>query len=224
MACHTHEVSTSDHGSRTEDAGDASLTATWREHVSIDTALLERLTARHREKHRRYHGVSHLEAVVETVMELGSVEPVEDLGAVVAAAFYHDAIYEPASPANERASARLARRDLATLGWSDTRTAHVGEMIEATNGHLTPPDAGHALMFDADLAILGTEPEDYRAYVDDVRAEYRHVGDDAWRTGRRAVVHAFLDRDAIYSTRTARDRWEVRARSNLAEEVRSLGG
>ena len=88
-------------------------TTPWRRHVSTDTSLLTRLVGRHREKHRRYHTVAHVEAVVGAVIELDAQEPADDLGAVVAAAIYHDAVYEPASPANERASARLARRDLA---------------------------------------------------------------------------------------------------------------
>ena len=70
---------------------------------------------------------THVEAVVHAVIELGAAEPVDDLGAVVAGAFYHDAVYEPASPANERASARLARRDLTALGWDELRAAHVAE-------------------------------------------------------------------------------------------------
>lgn len=217
-------MSSSDDDPLTEGTGDAPMTVAWREHVSSELTLLDRLVARHREKHRRYHGLGHLDAVVATVVELGATDPADDLGAVVAAAFYHDAIYEPESPANERASARLARRDLATLEWAGARTAHVGKMIEATKGHVAPPDADHALMFDADLAILGTTAEQYAAYLDQVRAEYRHLDDDAWRAGRRAFVQALLARHAIYSTQTARDRWEVLARSNLAAEVRSLDG
>jgi predicted metal-dependent HD superfamily phosphohydrolase len=55
-----------------------------------------------------------------------------------------------------------------------------------------------------------------------VRAEYRHVTDDEWRIGRAAVLEGFLERPAIYSTPTARDRWETRARANLTAELASL--
>lgn len=169
----------------------------WRRHLSTDPALLARLIARHREKHRRYHTVAHVEAVVGTVIELGAIEDVDDLGAVVAGALDHDAVYEPASPANERASARLARRDLTTLGWGADRITHVTRMIEATKDHRAPPDHDHAVLFDADLSILGAEPADYASYVDAVRAEYRHVDDVAWRMGRRDVLQAFLAREAV---------------------------
>lgn len=73
--------------------------------MCADTELLDRLLARHRERHRRYHGVAHVAWVVRHIDELASDELVRDHGAVIAAAFYHDAVYEPAHRANERASA-----------------------------------------------------------------------------------------------------------------------
>lgn len=196
--------------------------AAWQGHVGSDTDLLDRVIARHREKHRRYHGGSHLTWVVRHVLDLGSFEQVDDLAAVVAAAFYHDAIYEPASPANERASARLARRDLSELGWDEDRTRRVSAMIEATATHADPPDLDTAVLFDADLAVLGAGPTAYRDYVTGVRHEYRHVDDDAWRTGRATVLQEFLDRPTIYATGTAVERWEHRARANLAAELVTL--
>jgi predicted metal-dependent HD superfamily phosphohydrolase len=200
------------------------LDAAWRRHLSTDTSLLTRLVGRHREKHRRYHTAAHVEAVVGVVIELDAQEPADDLGAVIAAAMYHDAVYEPASPANERASARLARRDLGTLGWEPERVARVAHMIEATSDHLAPPDHDHALLFDADLGILGADGRAYAAYADAVRAEYRHVDDDAWRVGRRRVLESLLERPEIYATTTGRSRWEATARANMADELESLNG
>lgn len=194
----------------------------WTVHVAEDPTLLTRLRTRHRERHRRYHTVAHLSAVVTSVVDLAASVRVADLDAVVAAAFYHDAIYEPASPANERASARLARRDLTALGWDPTRATRVAEMIEATDHHLDPCDDDTAVLFDADLAILGAAPDEYDTYAAAVRSEYRHVDDDAWRTGRAAVIASFLDRVTIYATATGRDRWETAARNNLGRELATL--
>jgi len=201
------------------------LEVAWQRHVTTDPQLLDGLLARHREKHRRYHTAVHVAWVIRHVDELATTEPVEHLDEVVAAAFYHDAVYEAAYPANERASARLARRDLASIGWSDDAVDRVGSMIEATEQGA--PDATHAfgdtaILLDADLAILGADPAGYSAYVAGVRSEYRHVDDDDWRTGRAAVLGEFLDRPAIYSTPTGRDRWETRARANLTAELAGL--
>ncbi len=202
------------------------LEVAWQRHVTTDRPLLDRLLARHREKHRRYHTAAHVAWVIRHVDELASVEPIEHLDEVVAAAFYHDAVYEPAYPANERASARLARRDLATIGWDPEAIERVGTMIEATEHDA--PAAEHAtgdtaVLLDADLAILGADPAGYGAYVAGVRSEYKHVTDDDWRTGRATVLEGFLQRPVIYRTPTGRERWETRARANLTAELAGLG-
>jgi predicted metal-dependent HD superfamily phosphohydrolase len=200
------------------------LELAWQRHIGSDRRLLDRLLARHREKQRRYHTATHVAWVIRHVEELGAVEPVDHLDEVVAAAFYHDAIYEPTHPANERASARLARRDLTTLGWSDDRTERVGAMIEATaHQNRDAPSGDTAVLLDADLAILAADPAAYSDYVSGVRAEYRHVDDAEWRTGRASVLRGFIDRTSIYCTPTARERWELRARANIAAELATLG-
>lgn len=78
------------------------------------------------------------------------------------------------------------------------------------------------ILLDADLAILGAEPNDYRAYVAGVRTEYGHVDAAGWRAGRSAVLRQFLDRTTIYRTRWMRDVRERRARANLAAELATL--
>jgi len=145
----------------------------------------------------------------------------------VAAAFYHDAVYEAAYPANERASARLARRDLAAIGWTDEAVDRVGLMIEATEhgaAEVESEGGDTAILLDADLAILGADPAGYSAYVAGVRSEYRHVDDDEWRVGRSAVLDGFLQRPTIYRTAAARDQWEERARANITAELAELAG
>jgi len=187
-----------------------------------DDAVLTALFRRHRERHRRYHTLDHVLAVVRHVDELAETEMVDDLGAVIAAAWFHDAVYEPRSPANERASARLARRDLTKLGWQPERADVVGEMIEGTAHHTNPADIDTAVLFDADLAILGAAADVYASYVSNVRSEYSHIDDDSWQTGRADVLDAFLGRDRIYATATGFGRWESAARTNLSTELETL--
>jgi predicted metal-dependent HD superfamily phosphohydrolase len=200
------------------------LEVAWQLHVTTQRSMLDGLLARHREKHRRYHTANHVAWVIRHVEELAATEPVDHLDEVVAAAFYHDAVYEPAYPANERASARLARRDLASIGWHDDAVERVGAMIEATE-HGAPAEhvtGDTAVLLDADLAVLGADPAGYSAYVNGVRAEYRHVTDDDWASGRAAVLDGFLHRPTIFRTATGRDRWEARARANLTAELSGL--
>lgn len=198
------------------------LAEVWLRWVSADETPLEGLLARYRERHRRYHTTAHVAHVLHDVEVLATEESVTDIGSTVAAAFYHDAVYEPRYPANERASARLATRDLTQLGWDEHHVGSVVTMIEATQDHLDPPDIDTAVLFDADLAILGARPTDYEAYSKAVRAEYRYLDEEEWTTGRALVLRSFLDRNAIYATRTGAALWEEAARRNLQTELESL--
>ncbi len=193
--------------------------------------VADSVLARHREPHRRYHGVTHVAWVVRTVDELlptvGAPGTV-DAPVVRAAALFHDAVYDPRRADNEVASAQLAQRVLAEeLGWPTARIDTVVRLILATAGHTLAPDDADtdpaaAVLLDADLGVLGTSPNVYQAYVDGVRGEYAHVDRAAWCAGRGAVLRAFLDRPWIYTTAAMRSTREARARANLEAELAGL--
>lgn len=187
-------------------------------------AIFDNLLARHREPHRRYHtaihvmGVlRHLERLIAASDELTAV----DISALKVAALFHDAVYDPRSTSNEAESATLAVAAMASLGWTPERCRHVATLIEATATHAAS-DAATALLLDADLAILGAEPQAYLAYVNGVRFEYSFVDDAFWMTGRSAVLQSFLDRPQIYTTTTMLATHEARARANVAAELAAL--
>ena len=98
----------------------------------------------------------------------------------------------------------------------------VGDLIRLTATHQPEPGSDGAILVDADLAVLGTEPAGYGAYVTGVRVEYADVPDEVWRTGRAAVLRGFLERPTIFATPTGRARWESRARANMAAELAAL--
>lgn len=185
------------------------------------------MLGRHREPHRLYHGVRHLEFVVGDLVEVLSDEAAPtrppDHGVVIAAAFFHDVVYDPRSSTNEIDSAAFARRLLTDVPeWGHARLDELERLVLLTRSHLaTDDDPAGALLCDADLAILGADPGVYEAYRRGVRAEYAHVPDDAWRTGRARVLESFLEREIIFRTQWFRSR-EFRARSNLTAELASL--
>lgn len=180
------------------------------------------LRARYAEPQRAYHTLDHIAQVLDTVDDLvGAGEPVADLGAVRVAAWFHDAVYVPGAPGNERASGELAVRVLRPLGVDAGRLAAVAALIGDTADHVArSPDA--RVLVDADLAILAADPHVYDAYAAAVRAEYAAVDDAAWRTGRAAFLGAFLARPALFVTPTLRRRAEAAARRNLAAERERL--
>jgi predicted metal-dependent HD superfamily phosphohydrolase len=186
-----------------------------------DSALADVL-GRHREGHRRYHGVRHVTWVLRHVRELAAEVALADEGAVVAAAFFHDAVYDPRASDNEEQSARLAERVLADLGWDAGRGRRVGDLVRATASHGAPDDDDAAVLLDADLAVLGSDPASYQAYVTGVRAEYAHVDAAAWQAGRGQVLRDLLARDPLYATEPGRRRWARRAAANMTAELAAL--
>lgn len=203
---------------------DLDLRVAWQRHIGRSPKAMrwyESVVLRHREAHRHYHDVRHIQWVVRHVNELGA--ELDDLGVVVAAAFFHDVVYDPARADNEAVSAELATAALAELGWTSGRVARVADLIEATARHdVTDPTPEEAVLFAADLAVLAAEPSSYGDYVRHVRREYANVDDEAWNVGRAAVLDAFLERPAIFAPSLELDRWEARARANLTAERSTL--
>ena len=160
--------------------------------------VLDDLVGRHRQSHRRYHGLRHVVWVLRHSRELeGAIAECQhgasayDAASVTAAACFHDAVYDPRADDNEERSAQLAENQLASLDWPADRCAFVAELVRATAGHLADDDgAGEAapwerrVLLDADLAVLGAEPAAYAAYVNGVRSEYGHLSEAEWADGR----------------------------------------
>ena len=187
-------------------------------------AVFADLVARHQGPGRHHHVFSHASGVVDAVLSLHGNG--DAWAPTVLAAWFHDAVYDPAAPpgANEGASAVLARRALEDMGATLTQTGEVCRLICLTADHDPQPgDRNGALLTDADLAVLAGTDVDYDAYVAAVRAEYAHLDDATWCAGRRAVLRSFLDRPAIFRTIPGRERWEARARINISSELASLG-
>jgi predicted metal-dependent HD superfamily phosphohydrolase len=180
------------------------------------------LVARWSAPHRHYHTLDHLERVL-SIVDSNATEAAEP-DAVRLAVWFHDAVYDPRRTDNEDASAALAARVLPTAGVPAPTVAAVARLVRLTATHdPAPGDTDGALLCDADLAVLAGDPGEYAAYTAAVRAEYAHVPTEAFRLGRAAVLRQLCALPTLYRLPSLRDRWEERARANLAAELRSLG-
>ncbi len=154
-------------------------------------------------------------------------ERLHDPVGVLYAILFHDAIYDPRANDNERRSAALLVETAPPIPAASLSTAR--RMIEATEGHRLPDDLGGpaledcAHFLDMDLAILGASPERFDIYEGQIRREYAHVPDAAFRTGRAAVLRHFADRERLYFSDWGRECFEAQARSNLARSLAALG-
>ena len=189
---------------------------------SLDATLRDRLAARYAEPARRYHTLAHIDGLLRGLASWQHLA--REPETIVAAIWFHDAIYDPQRRDNEARSADLARAELALLGWPPSAIERVATLVLATAHHdADPADSDAWLFLDLDLSVLALDPARYAAYRDGVRAEYAFVDDARFRAGRAAVLRSFIDRDAIYRTPELHAAWEAAARANLAEELRTLG-
>jgi predicted metal-dependent HD superfamily phosphohydrolase len=182
-------------------------------------ALLDRWS----EPHRRYHDLTHLAAVLDVVDRFAHLAPHPDR--VRLAAWMHDAVYDPRATAgaNERDSAALAAAVLTALGVPAGAAADVARLVTLTAGHGTVAgDADGALLCDADLAILAADPDRYAEYAAAIRQEYRHVPEEAFRSGRARILRGLLELPSIYRLPPIHAAWEARARANVGRELATL--
>ena len=153
-------------------------------------AAMHRLRDRFQETQRAYHNEAHTVAVLSRLYEWTNGEPSPCL---IAAALYHDAVYDPTRSDNEARTAELCAQELVPLGFRPVMIEWVSILIEMTAHHLpSPGDTSAIRLADADLFILGATPDEYEVYRKLIRAEYAHVPEGAWRTGRARVLTRFL--------------------------------
>ncbi|CAL9491310.1 HD domain-containing protein [Streptomyces sp. enrichment culture] len=181
----------------------------------------EDLLGRWREPQRRYHTVEHLTAVLDRVDVLEQYA--RDPEVVRLAAWFHDAVYLPDRSENEERSARLAERALREAGLPDAKTAEVARLVRLTVTHDPADDDPDGMVLcDADLAILASPPSAYAVYTTAVREEYHFVPNDAFRTGRAAILRQLLALPRLFRTPYGAEHWEATARYNLAAELEML--
>ncbi|MFB4297094.1 HD domain-containing protein [Actinomadura sp. NTSP31] len=202
----------------------AALAGPQTRHIGVE------LDSRYGEPHRRYHTREHLAAVLDLVDELAgeeggtAAEPgTFDPDTVRLAAWFHDAVYDPERADNEERSARLAARMLADTDLPAATVGEVVRLVELTATHAPEPgDRAGQVLCDADLAILGADPDRYAAYAAAVREEYAFVPEDLFRAGRAEVLNGLLALPRLFHTATARERYEERARRNIETELMLL--
>jgi predicted metal-dependent HD superfamily phosphohydrolase len=175
--------------------------------LSLPDATTRRWQMQLHEPHRHYHTLHHVEAMLRWY---DGSDP-----AVVAAIWLHDIVYDPKASDNEERSAEQARADLAAGPNADLAV----RLILDTKHHAGGDPFTDAFN-DLDLAIIGSSPETYDRYAEQIRLEYAFVPEAAYRAGRAEILQEF-DKCKIYKT-TGFQRFEAQAHSNLQREIGRL--
>jgi predicted metal-dependent HD superfamily phosphohydrolase len=194
-----------------------SLLSSWGADAATVAPVASDIVARYSEPHRRYHTLEHIEEMLAVADSLDATAEVH------CAVWMHDVVYEPTRPGSEAQSAAYADDVLGTLGAPAAFRDEVTRLIETTVQHdPDESDVNGLILADADLAILGATRDRYERYVRDVRTEYAHIDDDAWRAGRTVVIDGFLHRPVLFHAWQLRESRETQARANLRAELITL--
>lgn len=190
-----------------------------REHVS-------RVQVQYLQRHRRYHTLNHIEAMLGWLVEWSPVVlSCEATESSLLAAIYHDFVYDTKRPDNEEQSAKEAREALVFLQFDQSTIETVEKLVLATKSH--SPVSGSLepeskLFLDCDLLILGSPAPIYQEYKDQIRQEYHWVNQDLYEKTRCEILKKFLARERIFFTAAISAQFEERARRNLADEIALL--
>lgn len=194
------------------------LLTRWNEALPGHDALFLDLLDRWGEEHRKYHGRTHLLAVLEALDRLTA--PARPPRTVLLAAWFHDAVYLGIAGEDEEESARLAEERLERAGLPADEVDEVARLVRMTADHRPDPDdEPAALLSDADLSVLAGDPGAYARYLAAVREDFAHIGDTDFAAGRAAVVRQLLELDPLFHTARGRELWQDTARRNLQGEL-----
>lgn len=188
---------------------------------------------------RYYHTDDHLHQVIDLLVESQVWS-----NASLLAAFYHDYIYCPGATDNEDQSAEICYDKAIKLGIEHDVAKQAAEMIRATKYHSSDvPEADQLSVkerfflgvgrftnidikesfLDADMAILGSDPDLYAKYIEGIRLEYSRFSDSQYRTGRLNFLNSLMSQTTIFITVYFKSRFESQARLNIQKEIHLLG-
>lgn len=183
--------------------------------------VLVRLLARYAERHRAYHTREHLEECFS--LWAGTLDLCEHPYEVALALWFHDVVYEPRRSDNEVVSARWLADAARSVGVGEASIARMHALILSTRHDAPVLEGDASVLVDIDLAILGAPVARFERYEAQVRREYRWVPGPMYRASRARILRTFLERPAIYTTASFRERFEAAARVNIERSLATLG-
>jgi predicted metal-dependent HD superfamily phosphohydrolase len=193
------------------------------------------LDARYGEAHRAYHTWRHIDEIFERLASLSNVAKRRDI--IIAATFWHDAVYDlrdedgarRADRDNVRASADLFRRYTAL---SAGEASAVEDLIMGTADHLhARPDIERYpgyyndfdLFLDLDLGSLASPWDQFETNLHKLRFENAMTAEADFYREQIAMLTRFREQDALlFRCKETRQRWSRDAAANLGRCIEEL--
>ncbi len=190
--------------------------------IAPDSEEFTHLDTAYAEKQRAYHTARHINECLHKLDWAMSQQEFEGHAAVAAALWYHDAVYEPTRHDNEAKSADWAIRFLQGAGVNQECCSLVHSLIMETSHGDSPEGETHQLMVDIDLSILGSSPERFAKFEQEIRQEYSWVPLPVYQQRRTELLRFFLAKPRIYCLDIFHDSQEVQARHNIWQAIATL--
>ena len=160
---------------------------------------------------RRFHNLHHIHDCLDRLDEVAPL--VIDRDAVEVALWFHDAVYQPSSPDNERRSAELFLAY--SCGADPVFRRRVCGLILATRHHAAAHTNDRRFVEDIDLAGFAHPWDEFMREGDLLREEFAAQSDDQYYQGQVCFLGRLKRRPWFFTTDYFRDRYEARAQANL---------
>ena len=200
----------------TSDIPKARFDVLWRRCVSSsDSVAADEVQADLRRRlggtDRRFHNLRHIRDCLHRCDEVASL--LADRDAVELALWFHDAVYVPSDPENERRSAELFLAQ--SKGANPVFRRRVCGLILATRHHCPACSNDRQFIEDIDLAGFGASWEEFMREGDLLREEFAAQPDAQYYTGQVCFLARLKRRPWFFATGYFRDRYEAKAQENL---------
>lgn len=160
---------------------------------------------------RAFHNMRHVD---DCLLRFDEVAPLlVDPDAVELALWFHDVVYVPGDPANERRSAE--RFLVHAAGAPALLRRRVVALILATERSRAPRTNDARFIDDIDLAGFGGSWEAFARNSQRLRREFATVDEDVYARGQWKFLSRLRRRPRFFRTRYFRDRYEKQAHANL---------
>ncbi len=181
----------------------------------------QRLTDAYNEPQRHYHTLAHIRHCLQQ-LDLCRTQ-LDNPDAVEISIWFHDAIYQPGKPENEKRSAQLYR-ELTDSVHETEFCQQVDEMIIATtHAGESPGRADSLYMVDIDLSSFGLPWDGFIQDGRKLRLECPQLSDEEYYPRQVKFQKSLLARERFYQTEYFYQLYEAQARNNLARYFEHLG-
>ena len=187
---------------------------------SPDAAVVyDDLYGRLQEPGRKFHNIGHIDDCLARLDEVK--RHLVDPDAVELGLWFHDAVYVPGDPTNERRSAELFYSHAA--GAPPMFRRRVGALILTTQRSRTPRNNDCKFIDDIDLAGFGSPWDEFMYNGDLLRREFALQSDADYYRGLAAFLTSLRRRPRFFRTDWFARRYEAQAQRNVERLLGEIG-